>query len=260
MFGVAMGGIWGLAAATALENLPVELRGLASGIVQQGYAAGYLIAAVINLTLVPKVSVRWRAMFWCASGFSSSAALLRALLPESAVFLRAKEVQKERGVTTGNKTKVFLKETQQMLAKHWPLCIYAVVLMTGELHVEFGWNETPIQCHRFQFLVSRISGGVVRHRVAARLILCHYVRRTCIRHTSKHPRISRTTTPPLRLLLETVYVSLTEPIISAVLLTLTIAGCHCVCFYVDMAMIITPTYCIAEVPLPDTPVNILAVD
>ena len=40
-----MGGIWGLAAATALENLPMEVRGLSSGVVQQGYTVGYLIAA-----------------------------------------------------------------------------------------------------------------------------------------------------------------------------------------------------------------------
>jgi MFS family permease len=45
LFGVAMGGIWGLAAATSLENLPMEVRGLASGVVHQGYAVGYLIAA-----------------------------------------------------------------------------------------------------------------------------------------------------------------------------------------------------------------------
>ncbi len=35
-----MGGIWGVASATALENLPVELRGLGSGVLQQGYAIG----------------------------------------------------------------------------------------------------------------------------------------------------------------------------------------------------------------------------
>ena len=132
MFGVAMGGIWGLAAATALENLPVELRGLASGVVQQGYAAGYLIAAVINLTVVPHLSVSWRAMFWCSCGFSTSAALLRAILPESAVFLRAKQIEREHGASTTNKTKVFLKETKQMLATHWLLCVYAVILMAGE--------------------------------------------------------------------------------------------------------------------------------
>jgi SHS family lactate transporter-like MFS transporter len=38
-----MGGIWGLAASTALENLPVGVRGLASGVLQQGYAVGYLV-------------------------------------------------------------------------------------------------------------------------------------------------------------------------------------------------------------------------
>jgi len=137
LFGVAMGGIWGLAAATALENLPVELRGLASGVMQQGYAAGYLIAAVINLTLVPSVSAGWRSLFWTASGISLFAAVIRALLPESAVFLRVKELERERGITSANKTKVFWKETKRMLAKHWLLCIYAVILMTGELHVKF---------------------------------------------------------------------------------------------------------------------------
>jgi SHS family lactate transporter-like MFS transporter len=54
-----MDSIWGLAAATGLENLPVELRGLASGVVQQGYAVssvGYLIAAVVNLILIPETT------------------------------------------------------------------------------------------------------------------------------------------------------------------------------------------------------------
>lgn len=132
LFGVAMGGIWGLAAATSLENLPVEIRGLGSGVVQQGYAVGYLIAAVINLYLVPETSSSWRSLFWCAAGVSLFAAGIRALLPESAVFLRAKEIEKARGTTTEHKTKVFLKETKTMLRRHWLLCIYAVLLMTGE--------------------------------------------------------------------------------------------------------------------------------
>jgi MFS transporter, SHS family, lactate transporter len=52
-----MGGVWDLAAATALENLPVEVRGVASRILQQGYALDYLFAAIINLFLVPEVVV-----------------------------------------------------------------------------------------------------------------------------------------------------------------------------------------------------------
>lgn len=132
LFGVAMGGIWGLAAATSLENLPVEVRGLASGVIQQGYAVGYLIAAVINLTLVPEQSQGWRALFWTAAGISLFAAAVRAVLPESAVFQRAKDLERARGTNTGKKTKIFIRETKQMLKRHWLLCIYAVLLMTGK--------------------------------------------------------------------------------------------------------------------------------
>ncbi|TFK81741.1 MFS general substrate transporter [Polyporus arcularius HHB13444] len=131
LFGIAMGGIWGLAASTALENLPVEVRGLASGVLQQGYAVGYLLAAVINLTLVPETAETWRSLFWTASGISAFAAFIRFLLPESAIFIRAKEAERARGESTKNKTKVFLHETGEMLRRHWLLCIYAVLLMTG---------------------------------------------------------------------------------------------------------------------------------
>jgi SHS family lactate transporter-like MFS transporter len=129
-----MGGIWGLAAATALENLPAEARGLASGVLQQGYAVGYLIAAVINLYLVPHTS--WRALFWTAAGISAFAAFIRVLTPESAFFLQAHDAERMRiangGQVRTNKTRVFLHETKEMLKKHWKLCIYAVLLMTGQ--------------------------------------------------------------------------------------------------------------------------------
>ena len=128
-----MGGIWGLAASTALENLPVEVRGVASGVLQQGYAMGYLFAAIINLFLVPEVSPGWRALFWTGAGISIFAAAVRASLPESEFFLRAKEVEKAKGTDTSHKTKIFIRETKAMLKKHWLLCIYAVLLMTGEV-------------------------------------------------------------------------------------------------------------------------------
>lgn len=49
LFGIAMGGIWGSAVSMALENIPVEVRGLASGVMQQGYSFGYVLAACMNL-------------------------------------------------------------------------------------------------------------------------------------------------------------------------------------------------------------------
>ncbi|KAH8822624.1 major facilitator superfamily domain-containing protein [Flagelloscypha sp. PMI_526] len=131
LFGIGMGGIWGMAASTALENLPVELRGIGSGILQQGYAVGYLLAACIQLRLVPAVPAGWRALFWTASGISFFAAFLRALFPESQIFIRAKEKEAQLGITSAQKSKAFLHSVKHMLKQHWLLCIYAVLLMTG---------------------------------------------------------------------------------------------------------------------------------
>ncbi|KAG1818615.1 MFS general substrate transporter [Suillus subaureus] len=126
LFGIAMGGIWGLSSSSALENLPIELRGLASGILQEGYTVGYIFAAVINLTLVAQYG--WRALFWTGAGITCIAAVVRALVPESPFFLHAKEQEKAKGVNTSQN---FLRRTKEMLKLHWLLCIYAVLLMTG---------------------------------------------------------------------------------------------------------------------------------
>jgi SHS family lactate transporter-like MFS transporter len=126
LFGVAMGGIWGLSSSSALENLPIEIRGLASGILQEGYIVGYIFAAVINLTLVAQYG--WRALFWTGAGITCFAAVIRALIPESPFFLRVKEQEKAKGTNTSRN---FLRQTKEMLRLHWLLCIYAVLLMTG---------------------------------------------------------------------------------------------------------------------------------
>jgi len=131
LFGITMGGVWGLASSTALENLPVEVRGLASGVLQQGYAFGYLIAAVINLRVVPHTSHTWRALFWASAAISGFAAFVRLLVPESVVFLQAKALEREKGSSTAKKSRVFIRQAGAMLKQHWVLCIYAVLLMTG---------------------------------------------------------------------------------------------------------------------------------
>ncbi|KAA1474701.1 carboxylic acid transporter, partial [Dentipellis sp. KUC8613] len=142
LFGIAMGGIWGLAASTALENIPMEVRGLVSGTVQGGYAVGYLIAAVINLRLVPATNT-WRSLFWTSAGISAFAAALRAILPESEVFLRVKAAEKAQGKTRSmrEKTKVFVRETRTMLRKHWLLAIYLVLIMAGYNFLSHGSQD-----------------------------------------------------------------------------------------------------------------------
>jgi SHS family lactate transporter-like MFS transporter len=61
LFGVAMGGEWGVGAALAFETLPAEGRGFFSGLLQEGYAVGYLMAALVYRTVFRFVG--WRGMF-----------------------------------------------------------------------------------------------------------------------------------------------------------------------------------------------------
>ncbi|KAJ7832629.1 major facilitator superfamily domain-containing protein, partial [Mycena leptocephala] len=52
VFGIAMGGVWGLSAAMALENMPIEARGILGGLLQNG-RMGYILAAMVNIVAVP---------------------------------------------------------------------------------------------------------------------------------------------------------------------------------------------------------------
>jgi len=142
LFGIGMGGIWGLSASTALENLPVEARGLASGILQQGYALGCLLASIVNLTLVPAKSGpdelgqdSWRSLFWLASGLSFFTAIFRAVLPESEMFIRARKESEVQGISAKRRTQIFFRESGTMLRLHWRRFIYAFLMMTGKWFV-----------------------------------------------------------------------------------------------------------------------------
>src|SRR5436305_14437067 len=61
LYGIGMGAEWGLGASLAMETLPTAARGLFSGILQQGYAFGYLLAAVVYWTVFPFFG--WRVLF-----------------------------------------------------------------------------------------------------------------------------------------------------------------------------------------------------
>jgi SHS family lactate transporter-like MFS transporter len=53
LFGIGMGGIWGLTASTALENLPVKACGFAGGVLQKGYTVGYLAISLCRRGTIP---------------------------------------------------------------------------------------------------------------------------------------------------------------------------------------------------------------
>lgn len=124
LFGLFMGGVYGNAIAMALENCPVNARGLMSGILQQGYSFGYVLAACANLG-VGGATETWKTIFWIAAGFSIAVGLVRICFPESQQFLEAKKAGKPKVTPTA-----FWKETRVKLAKEWRMCIYCIILMT----------------------------------------------------------------------------------------------------------------------------------
>jgi len=89
-------------------------RGLCSGILQQGYAVGYLLAAVINLGVVPHSKYTWRSLYFIGAGFSLAAAGFRACLPESQQFILAREEAKALGQTGGQTSRAFFREIKEM--------------------------------------------------------------------------------------------------------------------------------------------------
>ncbi|THV05104.1 MFS general substrate transporter [Dendrothele bispora CBS 962.96] len=131
LFGIAMGGVWGLASAASMESMPVSSRGLYSGIMQTGYPGGYLLATVVNLFLVPKVPETWRTIYWVGAGISAVAAFFRAILPESGIFTRSRNVAQGAGINGMEETRVFIRSLEEMLKRHWKIWVYGVVLMSG---------------------------------------------------------------------------------------------------------------------------------
>ena len=63
LYGIGMGGYWGIGASLVMESSPKRWRGLFSGIMQAGYSGGYLLAAVALRTIEPRFGWRW--MFLC---------------------------------------------------------------------------------------------------------------------------------------------------------------------------------------------------
>jgi MFS transporter, SHS family, lactate transporter len=88
LFGVAMGGEWGVGAALTFETLPAEGRGFFSGLLQEGYAAGYLMAALIYGTVFRYIG--WRGMFVIGALPAFLVIYIRTKVEESPAWLQGK--------------------------------------------------------------------------------------------------------------------------------------------------------------------------
>ncbi|PHH60293.1 hypothetical protein CDD81_1883 [Ophiocordyceps australis] len=134
LFGIAMGGLYGNAAATALEDCPEEARGLMSGILQQGYAFGYLLCAAFARGLVNTTSHGWRPLYWFGACPPAIFIAWRLLLPETTVYQQRDRMRKEAHAQRKDSlsaTSVFITEAKVALERHWLLLAYLVLLMAG---------------------------------------------------------------------------------------------------------------------------------
>src|SRR4029079_18744142 len=88
LFGIGMGGEWGVGASLAMEKAPTKRRGVLSGLLQEGYATGYLLAALCYLFVFPHVG--WRPMFFIGGIPAFLAVYVRMGVKESEVWERTK--------------------------------------------------------------------------------------------------------------------------------------------------------------------------
>jgi SHS family lactate transporter-like MFS transporter len=114
LFGIGMGGEWGVGASLAMEKVPPRLRGVLSGLLQQGYATGYLLAALAYFFLFDKVG--WRPLFFLGGLPALLALFVRFRVKESAVWERTKQA---------NWTDLF-----RAILANWKMFLYITVFMT----------------------------------------------------------------------------------------------------------------------------------
>jgi SHS family lactate transporter-like MFS transporter len=126
LFGIGMGGEWGLGASLAMESLPTKARGLFSGILQQGYAVGYLLAALVYWIVFPFFG--WRGLFITGALPALLVIYIRARVPESAVW------ERERAHRPAFQISTFIRQ-------HGALFLYAALLMTAFNYMSHGTQD-----------------------------------------------------------------------------------------------------------------------
>ncbi|MGG8472937.1 MFS transporter [Rahnella sp. PAMC25617] len=159
IYGIAMGGVWGVASSLAMETIPDRSRGMMSGIFQAGYPFGYLLAAVVYGLLFDVVG--WRGMFVIGAVPIFLLPFIWFKVQESPVWLAARERNESTAL-------------MPVLKKNWKLCVYLVVLMAGFnffshgtqdlyptfLKVQHGFDAHTVSLIAISYNIASIIGGI----------------------------------------------------------------------------------------------------
>jgi len=149
LFGFAMGGEWGIGASLVMESIPAQSRGTVSGILQEGYPFGYLLASLVYGVLFNYIG--WRGMFVVGVAPALLVFFILSRVKESPVWRQKRERQDFAGL--------FMS-----LCKNWKRFIYVMLLMTG-----FNFFSHGTQDLYPTFL--QVQHGLGAHTVSAILIV-----------------------------------------------------------------------------------------
>jgi SHS family lactate transporter-like MFS transporter len=119
LFGLAMGGEWGVGASLTMESIPGQWRGMVSGLLQAGYPSGYLLATLLNWVAVG--SVGWRGLFMLGALPALLVLYIRSSVPESPDW----EARSTKSHGSG------VGDLLQVMWQNRGLAVYAVFMMTA---------------------------------------------------------------------------------------------------------------------------------
>ena len=145
LYGIGMGGEWGLGAALAMEKIPVQRRGLFSGILQTGYSWGYLLASLAYLVVHVEFGLSWRWLFGLSIIPALISLIVRSRVRESEAWQQARATMR---VTRTSFKDVFLNP---VVVRRF---IYLIILMTA-----FNWMSHGTQDVYPTFLKATKDGG-----------------------------------------------------------------------------------------------------
>jgi MFS transporter, SHS family, lactate transporter len=153
IYGIGMGGEWGVGASLAMESAPQRWRGLLSGVVQSGYSIGYLLAAVAARLVLPAWG--WRAMFWVGGIPALLAFYIRLRVKESEAW------KQHRAPSVG--------AILRTASGHWKIFSYLVLLMTLMMFLSHGTQDLYPhflkEVHRFP--VATVSYLAILYNIGA---------------------------------------------------------------------------------------------
>ncbi len=125
LYGIGMGGYWGIGASYAMESMPRRFRGVLSGMIQAGYPMGYLLSSVAMQTLAPVLG--WRSVFFVGAPVALLIVTLTLFAPESEAWMQYRPAS--------------MKNIFASLLQHKAMFFYLLLMMSVLLCLSHGTQD-----------------------------------------------------------------------------------------------------------------------